>query len=655
MSALRPTFLALLAFCVSIATTAWVWQHERLNAHQKLRAQFEFGLSDISGRIAQRVATYEQMLRGAQGFYSSGIPNRQQFRTYVESLQLGSGFVGIQGIGLALIVAPAEIAAHEATIRREGFPAYRVHPTSGLTTRAPIVQAEPSSSPNLIALGFDPYSDPVRRAAMDRARDTGEPTISGKLNYVLDKEPEASPSFIIYAAVFKPGTAHSTPETRLTNTVGWVYAPVRMREMMAGLYGEHNPDIEVSVYDSTEPDPASLLYNTGKQIAERTDAALHAHAYLDVAGHRWLIEASANPDFEAKHGRNDSTLIAISGFLMSALLAVIAWLMAGSRSRAIDLAMKMTEELRASEERWKFALDGAGDGVWDRNLSTDEIYFSRRCREIFGYSKGEFGNHRSEWITRIHPDDLERALADTQACVEGRTRNFSSEYRLRCKNGDWKWILSRGHVTSYDANGKPLRLIGTVSDISERKHAEERIRHMAQHDMLTGLPNRALFFDRLQQALAQARRDATRIALLFVDLDRFKPINDDYGHAVGDQVLQQVAQRLRDVVRESDTVGRIGGDEFVVLLPTIQHEADAQHVADKLRDALASPLMIETLQVCMSASIGIALFPDHGDDETSLMKTADLAMYRAKQAGTETSRQETCAARAQSGSQSGSA
>jgi len=170
-------------------------------------------------------------------------------------------------------------------------------------------------------------------------------------------------------------------------------------------------------------------------------------------------------------------------------------------------------------------------------------------------------------------------------------------------------------------------------DISERKRTAERIEHMARHDPLTDLPNRALFSDRLDVALSLSKRNGTRLALMFVDLDKFKPVNDTFGHAVGDVLLREAARRMRDCIRASDTVGRIGGDEFVVLLPVVEKPNDAIVVADKLRAALAHPFEIDGRRIEISCSIGIAIAPDDGRDEIELAKNADSAMYLAKQQG----------------------
>jgi diguanylate cyclase (GGDEF)-like protein len=200
------------------------------------------------------------------------------------------------------------------------------------------------------------------------------------------------------------------------------------------------------------------------------------------------------------------------------------------------------------------------------------------------------------------------------------------------KDGSTVWIEV---VTTYCRNPRTgkVELHGVSRDISERRASQARIAYMAEHDMLTDLPNRTLVTDRLRQALAAARRNRHRVALLYIDLDRFKPVNDAYGHAVGDQLLREAAVRMRLCVRESDTVGRFGGDEFVVLLPHIDSGHDAELVAEKIRLALAESFQIDGLRLDVSSSIGIAVYPEHGADDVSLLLHADGAMYAAKHGG----------------------
>lgn len=380
---------------------------------------------------------------------------------------------------------------------------------------------------------------------------------------------------------------------------------------------------------------------------------------------------------------------------------------------------------------------------------------SKLGNRLFGFDEDEIGDHIAEWAARCHPDDIEHFLARMKDHFRGRTNNLTVEFRVRCKDDSWKWILARGLVAKRAADGRPLRMIGLHADISERKQREEELRlastvfnladeamvvsnpknqilsvnpaftaitgyapeeaigrnpnmlsarthtkefyrelwsklietgswsgeiinrkksgetyvewlsikrvlndkgelthnvavfsditarkateermhHLALHDALTDLPNRALLTERLEQAIVHARRDRARLGLMYFDLDNFKPINDNFGHAVGDLLLKEVARRVVGCVRESDTVARLGGDEFVVLLPRLENDTDVLMVAEKIRVALGEAFIFagDTLEI--SASIGVAIYPEHGGDEKTLTHNADAAMYQAKENG----------------------
>lgn len=295
--------------------------------------------------------------------------------------------------------------------------------------------------------------------------------------------------------------------------------------------------------------------------------------------------------------------------------------------------MRLTRALRESEERWKFALEGAGDGVWDWNVQQDTVVFSPRYKEMAGYTDADIAANEEAWRSRIHPDDRIQVDEDIHACLEGKTANYANEHRIQCKDGSIKWVLARGMIVSRSYDGTPLRMIGTHADITERKNMEERMRHAAHFDPLTELPNRTLITDRLQQSVIKARRDKTHMAVMFLDLDKFKPVNDTLGHDIGDLLLKQVAKRLQASVRASDTVARLGGDEFIVLLPSVDQQQDAALVANKILTALNQPFNIAGHTINISCSIGVAVYPEHGDDEKLLLINADIAMYHAKKAG----------------------
>jgi PAS domain S-box-containing protein len=242
--------------------------------------------------------------------------------------------------------------------------------------------------------------------------------------------------------------------------------------------------------------------------------------------------------------------------------------------------------LRESEERYALAANATNDGVWDWDLKTNEVYFSPRCQEMVGYAEPELSNQIQDWTSRLHPEDVDefwQAVTDYQA---GHTQQFEVQSRLLHQDGTYHWMWSRG-VAVRDAAGVAYRLAGTLSDITYRKESEEKLRYSALHDQLTGLANRTLFMDRLSHAMAMTKRyPEYRFAVVFLDLDRFKVINDSLGHLAGDQLLMTVAQCLRKYLRSSDTCARLGGDEFTMLLEYAQDNSEVIAVVERLQRGL---------------------------------------------------------------------
>jgi diguanylate cyclase (GGDEF)-like protein/PAS domain S-box-containing protein len=266
-------------------------------------------------------------------------------------------------------------------------------------------------------------------------------------------------------------------------------------------------------------------------------------------------------------------------------------------------------------------------------LQSNEIYFSRQWKAILGYEAQEIQSSVEEWFSRVHPEDLPRLKVDIAVHLEGTTPNFKSEYRMLHWNGEYRWVLSQG-LAVRDRDGQPTRMTGSQSDITQRKLNEDQLRYASLHDSLTDLPNRTLFLKRLDQAIAQAKEDPDYcFAVLFLDLDRFKVINDSLGHLVGDQLLITIARRLIACVRASDTVARLGGDEFTILLENIRHPDDSNSVADRILMEIALPIRVDGRELFTSASIGIALSTTGYDQSEDILRDADTTMYRAKAQG----------------------
>ncbi|MBZ5587376.1 MAG: EAL domain-containing protein [Acidobacteriia bacterium] len=304
--------------------------------------------------------------------------------------------------------------------------------------------------------------------------------------------------------------------------------------------------------------------------------------------------------------------------------------------RSIRYAIERMHAERAlweSEERYALAVSGANDGLWDWNLTTGAAYFSPRWKAMLGYRDDEIGSGIEEWFSRVHPDDnmgLRKAL---EAHLAGNQPHFEREHRMVDRSDKPIWVLSRG-LAVRDTAGKATRMAGSLTDITARKRAEEQLLHDALYDALTQLPNRTLFLDHLGLAMEQARRRKdSMVALLFIDLDRFKNINDSLGHSVGDELLVDLARRLTQFLRPGDTVARLGGDEFAILLNDIHGASDATHVAERVLDLIRGKLVISGREVFTSASIGVALSNPSYKAPEEILRDADTAMYRAKAAG----------------------
>ena len=428
----------------------------------------------------------------------------------------------------------------------------------------------------------------------------------------------------------------------------------------------------------------------------------------------------------------------------------------GGLNRFLEIVRQQQDDLRNSEFRWKFAIEGAGDGVWDRNLQTGEESYSRRWKEMLGYAEDEILPSHQEWVSRLHPDDRPAVLASDADYIAGKAASYEVEYRLRCKDGSYKWILSRGMIVSRDPSGNPLRTIGTHTDITQRKKSEETVRlaakvfkhalegimitaldgsiievndafteitgysrdealgqnprllksgrqspehyaqmwrdlaqrgvwvgenwnrrkngeiyaqtqkvstvrdeqgkalhyvslfsditaaknheqqleHIARYDSLTKLPNRALLGERLAQALVQTQRRGQHLAVVFIDLDGFKAVNDTHGHEAGDHLLITLAERMKGALRDGDILARLGGDEFVAVLIDLADVDDSAPMLNRLLAAAAQPVHLGQARLQVSASLGVTFYPQVQELEPDqLMRQADQAMYQAKQSG----------------------
>jgi diguanylate cyclase (GGDEF)-like protein/PAS domain S-box-containing protein len=464
-----------------------------------------------------------------------------------------------------------------------------------------------------------------------------------------------------------------------------------------------------------------------------------------VVGAIWILASDNALTYFFSNEETISQLQTLKGWLYILTTGVLLfWLL-----------QRQLEVINKIEERWRFALEGSGDGVWDWDVPTSTVWFSKQFKKMLGYAEDDIGTELDEWSSRVLPEDMPRVMADLQSHLDGQTAAYTSEYRIRCKDGSYKWVFDRGMVIARDAAGKSLRVVGVHTDITGRKQSEEKLKlaanvftharesiaitdaagmivevnhtfshttgysreeaigknprilqsgrqppkfyadmwqallkegywsgelwnrrkngevyaemktisavrnehgttthyvalgnditpikehqnqleRIAHYDILTNLPNRVLLTDRLSQAMLQCSRHAQSLAVVFLDLDSFKAINDTHGHDVGDELLIALSARMKEALREVDTLARIGGDEFVAVLADLARVEDCEPVLERLLLAASEPVTVGNVVLTVSASIGVTIYPKDSVDTDQLMRHADQAMYVAKQSG----------------------
>ncbi|MGH8731535.1 MAG: putative bifunctional diguanylate cyclase/phosphodiesterase, partial [Burkholderiales bacterium] len=301
-------------------------------------------------------------------------------------------------------------------------------------------------------------------------------------------------------------------------------------------------------------------------------------------------------------------------------------------ARDVSSRRKIEEVLWKEVERFGLVSRATNDALLEWVLASDQVWKNDSYQRLFGYRSDELQPKMESWFGHIHADDRLRVQQRLLGIINSSQNFWNDEFRLTRRDQTVAHVHARGFVNRDEA-GSALKMLGVLQDITARKESEERTRFLADHDELTGLPNRSLFKQSLAQAIQRAGRSGKFLSVLFLDLDRFKNINDSLGHETGDEVLRAVAERLSGCVRQVDVVARFGGDEFAVLMEGLMAEDQAGAVARKIIDALAKPLVLAGRQYRPGASIGISTYPSDGRDVLSLQKNADIAMYRAKDEG----------------------
>lgn len=469
---LNPLWLPVAVLIVSLGSTAWVWRNAQENATRDLQATFDFRVREVSGSIEQRMKSQEQILRGVSGVFGHGSKlDRDGFRQYIEALRLPENYPGIHGVGFALIVPLAGKETHTALLRKEGFTHYAIKPDGKRDVYSPIIYIEPFSGSHESALGFDPYTSPILRTAMERARDLNKPIVSRLITLTQEPGKIEQPGFMMYLPVFSTNAAHRTFADRRANTAGWVFTSFRMSELMDGILGERTDDIAIQIYDGEVINSDALMYDVSNAITDRKSSVvpLKATHHMGIGGHTWTLVIKTLPGFEAQVDSDKPGLITRIMLGSSFLLALLTWIFIQGRTRALEDAGK----LATAKASYQSMFDNALDAVF---LLRDNVIVdcNGRGQTLLGCPREQIiGQTPVYFSPLLQPDgqaSSERACEIKNRLATGE-QFFEWQFQRRDESTVFCDIALRQMLI-----GDEMLYLANVHDISERKKAEQEIK-----------------------------------------------------------------------------------------------------------------------------------------------------------------------------------
>jgi len=573
-----------------------VWQSLRTNEDRAARQQFQMLGEKVTEAIRKRLRDHEQILLGGAGLFDA-VENvsREQWRTYVERLLLPDRYPGIQGVGFSQAIPQAERDAHVARMRAQGYPDYDIHPPGQRELYTSIVFLEPFLRRNLAAFGYDMYSEPTRRRAMQRAARLGETSITGKVTLLQETHGKVQAGVLLYVPVYRPNAPLTTPEQRMQALIGFVYSPYRVEDLMRGILRAADLPLALHIYASPGEEPEHLLYASSEAL-EPGSARFSQLQQLELYGQTWTLRMDSRPEFDERFHSNEALVFGL-GLGLSLLVFFLTSSLALRHSRAQALANEMTRhirqskhDLRLSEERLSLALKGSNDGLWDLDLEAGSMFASPRAWEMLGYRPNELTCDLKLWERLTVAEDLAQQKARLAQTMLSNVDHFTTELRLQHKHGHVVPVLLRGHIQR-DPQGMAQRISGTLMDLTERKRVEQMKNDFVStvsHELRTPLTSISGALGlivggalgsappTMQQMLEIAYRNSLRLGHLINDLLDMEKI------AAGKMSFELREHSLGDLLEESLASNQALCEQHGVRC-TLEHPTDVLVWVDGLR------------------------------------------------------------------------
>jgi diguanylate cyclase (GGDEF)-like protein/PAS domain S-box-containing protein len=617
--------LAVLAAGLVLTAAAYVvtFKYQSDSRH----ARFNLYATQVAITLEARFDQYVAVLDSSAGLFAgSATVHRADWQSFADAIELQTKYPGISSLQYLNYVRKPDLARFLVATRADGAPDFKLAPAEDRDFYCPITYSAPRDTVRFVQ-GFDPCHASMNLGVLFAARDTGRNSLSPPLD-LRDVDGILHRGVVAARAVYRPGADISTIPARRAALSGWVAETLPMDKVVSGVIPEQ-VSMEVEVHDAAVAGEPGMLYRKRDEGAAASGwpgfASIESSytSRMNIGGRDWTLVFHETPSVSWI-----ALLVLLAGILITLPVTFLVLNLGLTRSRALRLAERMTESLREQEQLLSSVTGNISDGIYRSTPDKGMIYANEALARMFGYKSVQELMSVAGPILYANPrrrQELTQLLDD-----KGSYRNEEVEYQR--KDGT-RFFAVNSAATVKDEQGVPIYFDGVISDITERKRAEAQVYQLAHYDSLTGLPNRALLRDRLGQAMHDARRRNAKLAVMYLDLDRFKNVNDSLGHETGDKLLKAVSMRLRECMRDSDTISRQGGDEFLLILRDVSDAPSVARVAEKLQEAVAKPVRIGEYELHVTPSIGISIFPDDASDIDDLIRNADAAMYHAKENG----------------------
>lgn len=396
--------------CVALSISVLAWKYTESEIVKDAATKFQFRTMEMKSAIRERMQTYELAIRGAAAlYYTIGDISREQWKTYAAHLDLAVSYPGLQGLGVAVVIPKGQLEAHQRNIRAQGFPEYAVKPAGDRPVYTSIIYLEPFDIRNKRAFGYDMFSEPVRRAAMERSRDTGKTTISGKVRLVQETDQDIQAGFLMYVPLYDRTKDADTVAARRESLVGYAYSPFRMKNFMKGIFGPRAPDMDIEIYDGDIIDESHLMFDSDDSLevpVGRENSLFKITDKFEAYGETWTIAFRSLQSFEDRIEKSTSYIVLFAGIAISILIYLIILSINSTRKKASILADEMALAFGESEGRLRLLLESTGEGIYGVDMTGECTFCNPACLKMLGYTEQEalLGKNMHQLMHHSHAD-----------------------------------------------------------------------------------------------------------------------------------------------------------------------------------------------------------------------------------------------------------